>query len=339
LSRVANITLHFTSVVFHYVAFLTFAGAICYIVKLRQQHPQRLFDWRSAIVLLAYGALGLGSAGRTEILAPLAFAGTMYIYFRVIPHRAVLVGFTIAIMVLVGIVSPVINYARMRAGSDGVGRVFLEELFRISDDPAELSVVQNFDDRLEQSYAGIGRLYYGRQLGLADRFTPNQVDQLVSTAQYEQLGDDYILSGFGALSPQTFGTQRVVAVGQWQLESARSRSHVSGENFANYGLIGTLYLYRGNLAVMVGFAIMTILMLLLLGLQFGGKNGLFALIFVPQWMFLLADGNWSSFLISVIHGSIITGGALLAVIILAGALERFANPTKYLRRQGIARRG
>lgn len=312
------------SVILSYSGDLVYASAAAFASdNYHRSNGRSIMDWRVALVISAAAFVSLGTGSKFSMLVPFVIVGLLYVALRVIPRARIVVPILAVFVVLSILVYPMVNYVRAIHGGASSIVPAIEE---IMDNPGKLAEMQMIGDRMAQGWRT--RLYYGHPVGILDRFTPNQVADVVSVASYTRydLGS-YLASMPASLLPQTFGFARnQTSLGQGSLETAASRQVSSGGNSANYGVIADLALHGGPLTIFLGSAGVSGLLLLIYTLAFGGeRNDLWAFSWGVGMMFALADEGLASAMIGVVHGAIIEWGSILMVIVLLNWMTRVAT--------------
>ena len=314
VSTIIELRFPLSSVIFHYAAGLSYAGAAAFAYnRWLSSGCRQILDWRVVAVVGSTLALSLQSDAKAAILAPFVFVGVLYLFFKVRPHFAVVVAGFSAFLMIAAVVYPVSNYLRAlgQADSFNMGKALLE----VAEAPHLLTDYNSFSDVIEEHWQT--RLYYGRPAGILDRFTPNQISDLVVARQRTHLDAvDHVKSSIVALIPQQFGKSRDASVGEEELEGAVIGTPVQQTTSANYGLMADSFLYAGYGGSFLGMFAITGLLFLLYVVAFGSyQYSLWALPYAVGQMFTMADQGLTGCLISLVHGSIIQWG-ILGVIIL-----------------------
>lgn len=307
------------SVVSVYLSKLVFSSTIAFIIlKYRETAGERIFSPLSAFPLVMLILLGFGGASKGGFLMPIAFVGAIYIYFQKLPPKAAILGFLLVGIITVSFLHPVINYVRRVAPPGQTASVLVEVIADAALDPAKLEYIKSVSDQIEGAWKD--RLYYGGPMGFLNRFSPSQIDVLVSSFQNTQLGMSYVISSIGAVVPQTFGAKRQVGVGQSDIESTITRRETLGTNNANYGIVGILYSIGGYPGIFIGMFAIVSLLLSSFYFMFGARNSVWAFAFFPHLMFSLADGTLATLLIFIVHGFVIMGGTMFIVFAIIRTL-------------------
>jgi hypothetical protein len=303
------------NVVFYYASALSYTGAAVFALQ-NKITAGKVLDLRVLFVLGAGLLLGLPLQSKTAILLPFALIAILYISLRTVPHWLVIAGAALSFVSVVYILHPIVNHAR------GHGMSSLEAVVELAGNPSEWDTVEAESDSTEARW--VNRLYYGRPMGFINRFTPNQIDDLVVIQPYSDLKfGSYLSRSLRAVLPQTFGYSREVQIGQSQLEGAFQRKNVLGTNFANYGLFADLFLFGGFANLFVGMVAIIGLQMILYTMVFGTEtNAVLSLSYGIISIFYIADSSLASFLINMVHGAIIIWGASALILLVAAKAAR-----------------
>jgi hypothetical protein len=311
------------SVILSYAGDLVYAATAAFAYdNYRRSEGRSIMDWRVCFALVATLAASVGSGSKFAMLVPFVIVGLLHVAFSVVPRAKFVIPLLGVFVALSIVIYPMVTYVRTVHGGAASIVSAIEE---IMDNPAKLTEMQEIGDRVAQGWRT--RLYYGRPIGMMDRFTPNQVADVVSVASYTRydLGS-YVASAPVALLPQTFGFARnQKASGQGTLETAVRRQVSNGGNSANYGLTADLALHGGPLTIFLGSALAAGFLLLLYTIGFGGqRNNIWAFSWGIGMMFILADCGLVPSLISTVHGAIIEWGLTLLAIVFINGLGQLA---------------
>ena len=301
------------SVIFSYSGDLVYAAAAAFAYDVwRRSNHSAAIDYRVLLVLGTTLLIALQTNSKFAVLAPFVFLFLLYLGFKIAPPLT-LIAPTVALFVFLSfLIYPVVNYARAFAGGNaGIAKVVGDVIA----DPQHLSEIETQSERIALGWSN--RLYYKQSMNILDRFTPNQVADIVSVSEYTRFDlGSYVRDAFVGLLPQSLGFQRnQLALGQARLETAVQRQAVTGGNSANYGLLADLRLHGGIMTVFFGGAAFSALIMLIYTIGFGGqRNDIWALSWGVGSMFSMADQGLGANLITMVHGAIIEWGIILAVV-------------------------
>lgn len=171
----------------------------------------------------------------------------------------------------------------------------------------------------------VTRLYYGSPFGLLERFTPNQVDEVVAyVVDTGTFGVEYVLYPFSRLLPNL-----ATAMLDWErpLSGAEllQTTIFSTDNFSspNYGLFAELYAYVGLSGVLLAGAPVLFAYLLALHLVYGGfRNNYLAAFCISTYLFTIADMDMGSMVGQTLEQSVVYGivGAVARILFDHGGL-------------------
>lgn len=307
LARIAASALPDAPVVLFYAGNLAYAGVAALVLRnYRKSEGKSIFDKTSISITIIFAALSVMKGSKDLVIAPFVFITLLYIYFGRRPTFSV-IGLGLCAFLFTALVFyPMVNYARTVSPTDA--KTGLAMAMQTVSSPGGWTTLNERSDGLEAKWAN--RLYYGRPMGMINRFTPNQVADVVNVASYASLdAKPQIRAAIGQLLPQTFGFDRDNTSATSAIESVVKREYNKGENNANYGLIANFYLFGGAAPTFVGMFCIAMLIGLVEAAWFsGGRYAFWALPLVPGLLFSVADKNIASFLVNFIHGTTITIG-------------------------------
>jgi hypothetical protein len=300
-------------VIFSYSGDLIYAAAAAFAYDVwRRSNHSKILDHRVLLVLGTILLIALQTSSKFGVLAPFVLLFLLYLGFKIAPPLSLVAPVVVLFVFLSFLIYPVANYARAFSGGNaGIAKVLGDTI----SDPQHFSEIEMQGERISLGWNN--RLYYKKTMNILDRFTPNQIADVVSVEEYTRFElAPYLRDALTGVLPQSFGFHRnQLSLGQARLETAVQRRAVNGANSANYGLFADLRLHGGLLTVFLGSAAVGALVLVIYTIGFGGqRNDIWALSWGVGGMFSIADQSLGANLIAMVHGAIIEWGIILAVV-------------------------
>lgn len=321
LSRVAASSLPDAPVFLFYAGNLTYVGVAALILNnQRKSGGKVVFDRVTTAIIIAFAAISVMKGSKQLVVSPFVFVAIIYIYFGRMPKTSTIALGALAFLFTAVVLYPTINYARLISPTNPTAGLAMA--MQTAGNLDGWKTLSERSDGLEAKWAN--RLYFGRPMGMINRFTPNQIADVVNVASYTSIdAKPQVLSAIGQLLPQTFGFERNNNSASSAIESAVRREYNTGENNANYGLIANFYLFGGLVPTFVGmFTICMLIGLIEIAWFSAGRYGFWALPLVPDLLFSIADKNIASFLVTFVHGTTIT---ILLALLISFAVSSLAN--------------
>ena len=275
-------------------------------------------DFQVLIAILFGIALGLLSISRTEMLTGVvAWALTYFCYGgRLRPWQ--LAAGIVSVLLMTFIIFPLINIQRgLQPGLSTAE--YISETFDIAEQLASGATPDDVAGTYDLYSIPIERQYYGTPTGLWDRFTPNQVDEVVDYVEKngasdwtgllepaERLVPNFVYRALGLDTPVnvTFAIQ--TTLNPYMYYSA-----------PNYGVMSEGYFYAGHAGVVI--MIMIFFTLYLSGIQYvvgSWANNYILSFYTSTVLFSAADESFGS----IVGLTLGQGIVCLAIYALAWAL-------------------
>lgn len=281
----------------YFAVLLPFAVAIltarCMILS-QGRRPLDLYTASSIVLCLT---AGLWSNNRTEMfLGPVSFYVTYLVYGGRVRFLHIIAVLVAAIITQI-VIFPLIDIQRTILPGLTYAEYFQDTMDLLSDMMDADRREQLYSQYLKTMYEGwSSRQYYGSPQGMIDRFSPSQVDEVVShVTDNGRFGLEYLFYPVTRLIPPVllgkFGLEHPLMGGRLLEVNIWGHDRFS---YPNYSVISEIYSYVGFWAFPLSCTIILFIFFFIIHYIYGGlKNNYFGAFCVSIYFFTLADGDLS----------------------------------------------